>query len=150
MDTTKLKGAFGDYANAPENSENRFPHRWLHCRLCLERRVRCLPSHSDAGPPGRGCRTALCPTTTSTLQKALADIQEFPQALRKPSLVWMFPIVEPWKICYCRNSHCSVIGDQCSEEYRKQAVTLHQLILCYRFSTSQSIHAPFRQSAGPI
>lgn len=103
-DTTKLKGAFGDYANAPENSENHFPHRRLHCGLPFERRVRCLHSHYGAGPPGRGSRTALCLTTTPTLQKALADIQEFPQALRKPSQVWTFPIVEPWKICYCRNT----------------------------------------------
>jgi hypothetical protein len=39
---------------------------------------------------------------------------------------------------------------QCSEEYRKQAVALHQLILCYRFSTSQSIHTSFREIAGSI
>jgi len=112
MDTTKLKGDFGDYANAPENSENHFPHRRLHCGLRFERRVRCLHSHPGAGPPGSGSRTALCPTTTTpSLQKALADIQEFPQALRKPTQLWMFPIVEPWKICYCRNRHCSVMGD---------------------------------------
>ena len=34
-DTTKLKGAFGDYANVPENSENHFPRLRMHCGLVL-------------------------------------------------------------------------------------------------------------------
>jgi len=40
----EVKGAFGDYANAPENSENHFPHRRLHCGPRFGRRVRCLHS----------------------------------------------------------------------------------------------------------
>jgi hypothetical protein len=156
MNTTKLKGAFGDDANAPENSETHFPHRRLHCGLCLERPVRCLHSHSGAGLPGSWKQNRVVSDNDAN---ASEGTHRYPRAstrfkktqsgmdVSNRGTVEDLLLHKQSLFCYWQSWRELT---QCSEEYRKQAVTLHQLILRYRFSTSQSIHTSFRQSAGPI